>query len=256
MLELGPDDLYEYLVRLGVDLFPPFEPGCESLHAQRLYESLKELRPELFERIVLGPSEFAISRKFAVGPSRTQVEVATFVYTPRGPVVTVPVRLGGEAVLDWPDKQVLECFREVLTTIDNHLPQRQKLKVGVVREAIFSCGQTPATAAVAPPGDSCAGGRLTGGTVELLFETEHCNVGLGLTPVGIARQAAVPVTGQWVQQHEQFGLSVQVDVNSIEVRPLDSGDVEGVFRQALEVWPQAILDYVNRRLRANWRASS
>ena len=255
MLEIGPDDLYEYLVRLGVDLFPPFEPGRESLHAQRLYESLRELRPELFERIVLGPTEFAISRKFAVGPSRTEVEVATFVYTSRGPVVTVPVRLGGEAVLEWPDEQVIHCFREILTAIDNHLPQRQKLKVGVVRDAIFSCGQTPATAVVAPPTDRCAGGRLTGGMVNLLFETEQCNLGVGMTPVGIARQTTVPVTGELVQQHEQFGLSVQVDVNSIEVRPLDAGDVESVFRQALEVWPQAILDYVNRRLRANWRAS-
>lgn len=255
-LQLGQDDVYQYLVRLGVDLFPPFEPARESLHAQRLHDTLAQLRPELFERLILGPSEFVISRKFAVGPSQANVDVATFVYTPRGPVVTVPIRLGGEVALEWSDKQVIECFREILTAIDNHLPERQKLKLGVVRDVVLACGQRPATAIVAPLSDSCAGAKLTGGQVHLLFEDGCCNLALSLAPIGIARQAMIPVTGQLVQEHEQFGLSVQVDVNTIEVRPLGADDIERVFRRALEVWPQPVLDYLNKRLRAHEGASS
>ncbi len=138
------DDHYE---KVGVDVRPSIEIRMELMRMQDFYRQVLEKHSNLFESLVMSPTEWRIQKKFTF-PGKGEIELPTFVLTPRGIAFTIPRRVAElQSEYDLPDSdkqliQVLEIFRAVF-------PQCQFYKVGKVQEYFFDCSPHNSMALVA-----------------------------------------------------------------------------------------------------------
>lgn len=243
-LRLTLDDIHQYLLRFGLDLFPPLELANEQFRAQSLYRALVESWPQFFAKLSLSAGEFVISRRFPVGSA--EAEVPAFTYTPRGPVVVMPIKLAGYSVPGSDEHKLVADFQNILGIIRNVFPGREVLRIGLVRELVFSTGETRADPVLLPVSDEFGGARFIGGESQLVFRDSICNIRVHLKPGEIRQRLESPI-GIARENHLAFGLNVEFDVNNVEMRPLQDADIAQVLERAKSLWPGALLDYLNRR---------
>ncbi len=246
-LRLTLDDIHQYVVRFGMDIFPPLELANEQFRAQSLYRTLTESWPLLFSKLSLSATEFAVSGRFRAGTA--EAEVQTFGYSPRGPVVTFPCKLGGFPTLDYDDKRCVAEYRSIAAAVEKAFPSREVLRVGMVREVVFSTGESRSDNVLMPIIKELAGASFAGGQVSLLFRDQLCNIGLKLNPLEIQRRQQAP-SGIARVDHESFGLAIQLDVNNAEMRTMSASDIETVLERAQALWPAPVLEYLNKRIGA------
>lgn len=128
-----------WIERIGVDVRPPIEIRLEEERFQTFSKKARKEFPQLFDRMVLGDQQFEMLKTLAY-PGKSEVEVRTFVMTPRGPVIAFPRRIPEiDLEPDLPEanstfvtcmKRFLECF-----------PSQKIIRVGKVNEYVFECGE-------------------------------------------------------------------------------------------------------------------
>ncbi len=244
---LSTGDLLHHVVKFGMDVYPPIEIDSERTRLNVFYEEARNRWGELFEKLTASDTEFKISKDFAQRPGkRPSIPVDTFVLTPRGPVLVVPVLLPPPVEETGLEGKCTELFDNVRALLFPALGvKRECLKVGMVRELVFDTGETPCQHLVATQ-RSFAGADLVGGKRLLIFRDPRCNLRVELEPLEITKTVQLPV-GANVQQHAGYGVRLLLDVNNAEIRPLTDADIRSVLERASSLWPDELLEFVNER---------
>jgi hypothetical protein len=240
------DDLTDHVDNYGVDIFPPIEISKETVRAQSFFLELRDRWPHLFENVTVGGADFRMQTAFQ-GGGKQQVPFVTFNLNPRGPVFTFPRRLsglGGDIDLRGdPENVFKEAFQLFLRTF----PGRQALRMGLVRSLVFNTGQTDCTPWLGGAVVQFNTAHLIGAQCVLVYVEDRYNIRIQLDPIQLATVGLVPGAGPTILGQNQFGLSVTLDVNSREVRPITPDDIEAVLRKGNEVWPSRFIQFLNKR---------
>ena len=242
--QLSLNDVLNHVVTIGLDVYPPIEMKDERTRLNMFYEDACERWQDLYEQMTVGESEFKISKLFrkkpgVQGPTHL---FDTFVLTQRGPVFIFPLRLPDPVGFTNWEGRFREIFSKVRSTFWSLLPGHTIIKAGLVREVIFSVGDTDCTFLVSTR-SNWLGSQLKGGQRLVHYRDEKYNIRLELSPGKIGKTTVLPV-GTKVEQPVGFGLKVRLDVNNAEVRPLQDADIEEVIDRALAFWPDELLEYI------------
>jgi hypothetical protein len=243
-LSVGLDDLQLHVVKFGIDLYPPLEIASERTRLNLFYEEASQRWPELFEQLLSSNTQFEIAKGFGSPPS-TRAKITTFMLTPRGPVFIFPLALPPPVGATGLEGAYFDRFAAVRALFSGALPGRKCLRIGLVREIIFATGATGCHALLTPV-SKFAGAELSGGECLLLYRDAKCNVRIKLQPVEAVRTTQLPV-GTRISEPAGHALRVELDVNNVEVRPLEDADIEEVLTRARSLWPDALLEYLNER---------
>jgi hypothetical protein len=242
---LSLDDMMHHVVSIGLDIYPPIEMKDERTRLNMFFEDVRERWPDMYDKLTTGESEFKISKPFRAKPGvqGPALPVDTFVLTQRGPVFVFPLRLPDPVGPTDLESSFRSVFKEVRNALWSRLPGHTILRVGLIRDVIFSTGQSDCTSRVTRRPD-WVGAKLVGGHLMFQYQDPKCNIRLEFSPGRIGKATQLPV-GAMVEQPVGFGLKVRLDVNNAEVRPLQETDIEEVIDRALGFWPDELLEYVS-----------
>jgi hypothetical protein len=217
----------------------------ERTRLNMFFEDVRVRWASLYERLIAGESEFKISKPFRKDPhvQSPEIPVDTFVLTQRGPVFVFPLRLPDPVGPTNLESGFRDVFRKVSNTLWSHLPGHTILRVGLVRDVIFSTRQADCTFLVSNQPD-WLGAKLVGGRRLIHYRDDKCNIRLEFSPGRIGKATELPV-GTKVEEPVGFGLRVRLDVNNDKPRPLQDADIEQVIDRALAFWPDGLLKYVS-----------
>ena len=244
-IALSVDDVVNHVVSIGLDIYPPIDMKNERTRLNMFYEDVRVQRPDLYEGLTVGESEFKISKPFrekrdVQGPA---IPVDTFVMTARGPVFVFPLRLpdpvGGTGLED----AFIKVFFDVRNSLWSRIPGHTILRVGLVRDVILSTGDTDCASLVSEQ-SGWREAKLVGGHRLIHYQDAKCNIRLEFSPGRMAKTTMLPV-GTKVEQPAGFGLKVKLDVNSAGVRELQDADIGEVLDRALGFWPNELLEYLS-----------
>ncbi len=246
-LTLSVDDLYHHAAKFGIDIFPPVEIPDERTRLNMFYEEARQNWPNLYDQLLASDTEFKISKHFKKRPeiAGPSVPVDTFVLTNRGPVFVFPFVLPEPAGNTGLDRTFLEDFRSVRRLFFSRVAGRKLMRVGLIRELLFSTGETPCWEVLTAQ-TSFSGAELAGGNSLIQYHDSKCNVRLQFAPVEILKATQLPV-GQSVQERAGYGLHVSLDVNNREIRPLEESDIEEILERASSFWPNQLLEFFEHR---------
>lgn len=243
-----PSDLEQHIVTFGVDVYPQIDIANDRTRLNMFYEEGKEKWPEVFDQISASDLEFKLSKAFRQrheaggGP---ELRVVTFELVPRGPLFRFPLQLSQIGKTRLHD-DFRSRFSALRTAFFKHLPGRAIMKVGLVRDLIFSTsGQRCEPLLHAD--NEFGNAKLQGGACNFHYRDAKCNVLLHFQPVQAITVTQLPV-GHTVTTPGGFGLHVALDVNSAEIRALQDADIDEVLDRASGLWPDELLNYLNARM--------
>ena len=146
-LSLSTSDIVHHVVTFGIDVYPPIEVSKERTRLNMFYEAACEQWPEIYEKLTVGDTEFRMSKNFRRDPriAGSSVLFDTFVLTNRGPVFVFPLVLPPPAEATGLDDKYVDWFNDVRKVLLDNVPGRNLLRVGLVRELIFTTGDQQAT---------------------------------------------------------------------------------------------------------------
>ena len=240
------DDVFQHVVTFGMDIYPTVEIPNDRTHLNMFYEAARAEYGGLYEALSTSDTEFRISKRFRkdldlAGPA---ISLDTFVLTNRGPVFNFPLLL--------PDlgrtpcaESYLDAFHRVRELFFTALRDKKILRVGLVRDVLFSTGTTPALGHLTRH-VSLAGADLVGGNALFEYRDTRFNHRVHLDAVEIRKATQLPV-GMTVEERHGFGLRVRLDVNNSEPRPLNEADIQEVIERASSLWPGKLLEYLAGR---------
>ncbi len=244
--KLSLDDVVHHVVSIGLDIYPPIEMKDERTRLNMFYEDARERWRELYEQMTVGELEFKISRPFRQKPNvqGPAIPVDTFVMTQRGPVFVFPLRLPDPVGVTNLESRFRDIFGEVRSAFWSRLPGHAIMRAGLVRDVIFSVGETDCVFLVSTQSDWLRS-KLVGGHRLVQYRDDKCNIRLEFSPGRIGKTTELPV-GAKVREPVGFGVKVRLDVNNIEVRPLQDVDIEEVIERAVGFWPDELLEYISQ----------
>jgi len=198
----------EQIIKVGVDIRPPFEPKLDFSKLLFAGSILKEDYPQLFESLVQAPAEFRIMKKFFFTGNR-EIEAATLTTTSRGIVFTFPKRIAAineEIEMD----NFCDIAVESLEKIQRDFPQKKIIRVGLVNEYIFDTAGEDAREIICERFT-----KLSPAPNELLlrinYQTDDYNRIIEMQPLlKIKPVPEIPGRAQGVG----YGLQVKVDFNN------------------------------------------
>ena len=243
-IELSESDLRQHIVKIGFDIFPQIDIANERTRLNMYAEGCIQRFPHLFERLISGTNEFRISRAISKAKAGLAPTIDTLAITPRGPVFTFPVKIlgpTGECVFE-SEAHYRQDFSECSDLFFSLLPNRQKMRIGLVRELLFTTGQTSCVEALTTRTEF-AGAALHGGQSLLVYRDEKYNVRIKIMPAQLMEATSLPV-GATVRQDAGYGVQVVLDVNNAQLRPLEKADMEEVLDRADGLWPERLLEYL------------
>ena len=241
-MTISLSDIGQHFVKFGIDVFPVITVAENRTRLNVFFEKGSAEHPDVFSRVLSGEREFRVSKRFVL-PSGGNIEVATFDMTARGPVFSLPLKLHDVPATGFAANyfEKLSALRELFFQA---FPELKKLRFGVVREAVFDTGADSCISVLGGPESFC-NAQLAGGDVNLIFQDAQCNINIKLQAVRSARIAQLAVGPQL--EATGHGLSVQLDVNNKEIKPLESADLEVIVERAESLWPQPIIDLITQR---------
>ncbi len=243
MLEIALDDLQHHIVKYGVDCFPPLDVRGEIARAHDLFARLQIEWPKLYQEIVFRPEsrEFKILASFS--NEKGTARMPTFELTRRGPVFIFPRQLPALGLLNH-DVNLEDVFLKSLHLTRKEFPETQVLRVGLIRELVFSTGERDVIPYLSSRFGKFPGSTERGGSATLSFRDDKCNIRVQLETVEIQTQSETPL-GQVVDQPREYGLKVEFDVNNSAVRPQEASDIETTLQRARNLWPDELLRFIN-----------
>jgi len=240
-LKLSQNDMIHHVVKFGIDIYPQVEIPKERTRLNIFYEEARRRFGQLCDQLVASDTEFRISKEFRgdTEPGPGQLRVNTFVLTSRGPVFVFPLRLPAPIGETGLEASMIDSFKSLKELFFSALAERQLMKVGMVRDMMFDVGQTSCESVLSERREF-AGATLRDGQCLLGYRDERCNIRLKLEPVQVMKTTRLPV-GAEVTERQSFGLRVELDVNNVDVKPLDDAEIDLVIERASGLWPDELL---------------
>ena len=244
---ISTNDLIGHFIKLGMDIYPPIAIPMERTKLSVFGDEACSRWPSLFDKVEAGSTEFSMSKAFSAETDpRVTATVRTFALTDRGPVFIAPILLlppGGQV---GSEEEFMDRFPEVRSAFLRSVGGRDCLRIGLIRELVFTTGQTSCTDLLTSQ-TSFAEASLIGGKNLLLYRDDLCNVRITLEPVQLGATTRLAI-GQEVREERGNGLKVQLDVNNHGLdglRALEDADMQQVFDRATSLWPDELLEYIN-----------
>jgi hypothetical protein len=239
--EFSPAKIDDHIVKVGVDLRPPFEPKLDHSKLYYIGKQLQDAYPQLFESLVQSPSEFRIMKKFLFTGS-TEAEVPTLATSPRGIVFTFPKRIAAvneEVVIDHIDDIVVQCLQRIKTGF----PQKKNIRTGLINEYIFDTADQDAcrilcerfTKLHSPPGGDVR--------IRINNRTDDYNRIIEMQPLQkIKAMPEIPSKSQNVG----YGLKVKVDFNNCDTsKDLEQVQVYTIIHEGQKYNEKGLYDFLN-----------
>ena len=244
-IRFSQNDIVQHVVSFGLDVHPPVEINNERTRLTMFFEEAREKWPALYEQLTVGERDFRISKSFRkrTAVSGPAIQLDTFVLTPRGPVFVFPLRLPDPVGATELEDDYRNRFAEISKAFWSAVPGHTILRVGLIRDVIFSTGKADCTVLLSGRTDWCKS-KLVGGNRLHSYRDEKYNIRLELSPVKIMQGTQLAV-GARVEQSAGFGLKVSLDVNNIEICPLQDADIDEVIERADGFWPDEVLEYLS-----------
>ncbi|MCH7807725.1 MAG: hypothetical protein IIB60_00760 [Planctomycetes bacterium] len=245
------NDLCYHVVEIGLDAYPPVSIPDERTRLNMFYEEARERWGNLFGRLVASDTEFKISKEFrrtpdVQGPAHI---AATFVLTNRGPVYAFPLVLPDPINETGLEATYLDDFVDIHRLFFSILPGHGVMRVGLVRELVFTTGEAPSNEILTRQG-VFANAKLVGGQSKCTYRDEFHNHQILVEPVSLTKATRLPI-GTVKEEHTGYGVRVRLDVNNAEVnRQLEETDIQQVLDRARSLWPDTLLEYLRERSRS------
>ncbi len=131
----------QHMVKVLVEIRPPLNPATDRSKLQDYANWLIETHPEAFETLVASPQQIRVNKGFGAG-GRT-AEVATFVMTPRGPLLQFPQRLYVGRPIDIETVNTDAIVSSALSRLGTEWFDRIAGRVCLSHEMIFHMGDQP-----------------------------------------------------------------------------------------------------------------
>lgn len=242
------EDLQQNILKYGLDIFPPLDVGNEMTRTHDLFRTLREQWPDFYQELNFRPEsgKFKVLASFKLKGGKS-VTFPTLTLTKRGPVFAFPRRLPdplGEYAFEGDYDEV---FLSSLAILRKEFPGTSVLRMGVVREAVFSTGKSNAVPYLADRFGTFQGTKSMGGGVVLSFRDDLCNVRIKLDTIEIRQEHKVSKSGLVLSDETNYGFQVSLDVNNIEMRPQEMHEIETTIERAHSFWPKGLLEFINWR---------
>ena len=244
---LSTGDLFQHVVKLGCDVYPPVVIRDERTRLNIFFEQIQNEYPNVYEQLVASNEKFEISKSYRTGPSSSPANVPTFVLVePRGPVFVFPIllprELGGPTGLG---EEYLEIFANARRFFAHAFPGRKLMRVGLVRELLFQTGDWDCRDLFGTP-MQLSGAEFFDGEAINGFRDDQCNVRISFKKRTLSKSVRTPIGQEHIESLGNF-LLVKLDVNNFDARPLDDADVDGIIERARSLWPDPLLEYLKER---------
>ena len=236
-------DISQHIVKYGVDIRPPIQPGQVREKLQDYCNWLIERFPEVFETLLSGPDKTVVQKTFFTGGGK-RAELPTFAMTRRGPLYTFPVRLFIENVEDFDIPGKNKIFRSALDKFKETFVGRI-VRVGVVHEMIFDCGNINPVDVIA---NAISKEVWREGIKNIRIHLENpgdgCNVNIDLAPAYAQRLVPSPTGSK--RRNVGFGISVRLDINNQKAtEDLDKDMVAAILAFAEDYVPDKLVKFLN-----------
>lgn len=135
--EFTEQKIDQHVEAVHVRVQPPIDAKADRIHLQEFYNRVSERQPRLFDSLAQQPGSFEI-RKLLPIPGKGQMEVATFLLTPQGPVLSFPRRLPFlDDEVRWSDN-LMDDIMTCLETLTECHGTWKILRIEKRREVIFA----------------------------------------------------------------------------------------------------------------------
>ena len=247
------EELDHHIEKIGVDVRPQIDIKADALHIQDFYRAVSEKFPQLFEILVHSPTEFQIKKTLVV-PGKAKLEMPTFILTPRGPVFQFPRKLAMfDHEFSWADDEdgginaiVIEC----LEIFYEHVRLRNRLRIGKVREMIFSTNNIDSNTLIRERFAQGIPDNAKSILIGWLSQTENDQYNCKIQLLAVQKQN-IPQPGIWGSEEQirqrKFGVQVNLDVNNRDMsRPLNPDDMKIILDHSDSVFKGELLNILNR----------
>jgi len=244
-LSLTSSDLCHHVVTFGMDVYPPVEMAQERTRLNIFYEEARSRWPKLYQSLAASDSDFRISAQFRrnIEVSGPSLGTETFVLAPRGPVFIFPLVLPDPVGPTTFNETYRDDFDNVRQLFFDKVAKRTIMRVGLVRDLLFSTGSTRCERLLTRQG-SFADAELVGGNLLLSFKDSLYNYHVLSEPVTIAKTTRLAV-GTMINEPAGYGLHVRLDVNNADLqKPLQEPDIQGILDRATCLWPEELLNFL------------
>jgi len=237
------NDISQHIVKYGVDIRPPIQPGQEKGKLQSYCNWLIETFPEVFETLLSSPEKTIVQKTFPASGNK-RIELPTFAMTQRGPLYTFPVRLLVENSEDFDISEKNKIFRSALEKFRETFIGKI-VRVGVVHEIVFDCGNiNPVDIIASTMNKEVWLERLKNIRIHLENPESGYNINIDLAPA-YAQQIAQTPTGQ-SRRNIGFGISARLDINNQKMtEPLDKDMVAAILAFAEDYVPNRLVRFLN-----------
>ena len=237
-------DISQHVVNYGADVRPTVVVKQEKTRLQDYCNWLVEEFPEAFETILSGPNEIKVQKTFVTARDK-QIEMPTFAMTKRGPCFIFPIRIMVEETEDFDLPGRDKIFRRALKRFRKDLPSRKVMRVGVVHELVFDCGNINSVQALASAlsKDEWKDG-ITNIAIHLENPKSDYNVNVDLA-AAVAQRVIQSSQGT---HHENvgYGISVKVDINNRDMTSdLEDAAIGGLLAYAEDYVPDGLIRFLN-----------
>lgn len=238
------NDVSQHIVRYGVDIRPPIALKQEKERLQSYCNWLIEHFPEVFETLLSGPEKTIIQKTFSV-ESDKRIELPTFAMTGRGPLYTFPMRILVRNVEDFDMPARNKIFRSALDRFREIFIGCKAVRVGVVHEIIFDCGNiNPVEIIASAMNKELWRQRLRNIRIHLESPEDEYNINIDLAPAYAQQVIRGPAGAK--RKNIGFGISVKVDINNQKMtEDLDKDTVAAILAFAEDYVPDRLVKFLN-----------
>ena len=230
----------QHVEKCGIDVRPAIEIQLERQRIQEFYNVVSERFPDMFESLLQSPKQFQIKKQLPITAQKGNIEVTTFVLTPRGPVFIFSRKIAGlDDEFSWTSDvngRVVEC----LEILRGFFPGVNFIRVGKIHELIYGCGDENSAEIVRARFTPNIASEATEVGIAWNEPDEEFNRKFQIAAVEgrsvtMANVGGVPV--QQVAPARIFGIKVNLDVNNASVgQHLDSERIKAILDHADEVF--------------------
>ena len=244
LLELSQSDLMQHTVIFGIDVYPPIMVKSDRTHLNMFYEDACREWPKLFDAVEASGTEFKISGTFK-NDAGAASKVLTFELDPaRGPRFRFPLLLPAVGDTDL-SGSFENLFQRVQTRFFSHLSNRQRLRVGIVRELVLATGDSSCSPLLGAA-NAFSGADLQGGKILFVYGDAKFNHRITIEPGTFTKTVHLPA-GTHVTHKTVNALVASLDVITAETRAQTDADIEELIERASSLWPDELMGYLNER---------
>jgi hypothetical protein len=202
------EQMSQHIMKLAVELAPGVVLDQNRPALQSFANALIREFPEVFETLVSGPQDFRVNKTFALGQGKA--DIATLVWTQRGPVLTVPKRLfvsGSHEIIGADPERI---FQLALQELGERFADRAIPRVSVAHNLVFDTGDVNSMQIMAAYFSRLGGqGDLTHARIQLQTEIEGRGIAFDIRPtyVSPAGRSAWPAPDD-----ARFGMIVNLEI--------------------------------------------